>query len=87
MCDMCDIKFGQNRTDLGKCTHQCDEVQAYNSTQAFSTKTVFFGYKERQTTKEEGSKYEDKQERADVNNMFQNVFHKVLILYILTIYT
>ena len=28
----------QNRRDLGKCTHQCDETQGNNSVQAISTK-------------------------------------------------
>ena len=37
----------QNRTDLGKRTHQCDEKQGNNSTQALSTKMVFFGCKKR----------------------------------------
>ena len=32
----------QNRRDLGKCTHQCDETQGNNSVQALSTKNVFF---------------------------------------------
>ena len=29
----------QNRTDPGKCTHQCDETQGNNSTQALLTTT------------------------------------------------
>ena len=29
----------QNETDLGKCTHQCNETQGNNSTQALSTHT------------------------------------------------
>ena len=33
----------QNRRDLWKCTHQCDETQGNNSAQAISTKMVFFG--------------------------------------------
>ena len=35
------------RTDIGKCTHQCDETQGNNSTryERFRTKIVFFGYK------------------------------------------
>ena len=37
----------ENRTDLGKCTHQCDGKQGNNSTQALSTKIVFFGCKKR----------------------------------------
>ena len=37
-----DIKL---RTDLGKRTHQCDETQGNNSTQALSTKIVYFGCK------------------------------------------
>ena len=35
----------QNRTDLGKCTHQYDETQGNNDTWALSTKTLFFRYK------------------------------------------
>ena len=31
-----------NRTDLGKCTHQCHETRGNNSTRALSTKIVFF---------------------------------------------
>ena len=36
---------GQNRTHLGKCTHQYDETQGNNDTRALSTKFVFFGCK------------------------------------------
>ena len=35
----------QNRTDLGKCTHQCDETQENDSTRTLSTEIVFFGCK------------------------------------------
>ena len=31
------------RTDLGKCTHQCDKTQGNNSAQVPLMKTVFFG--------------------------------------------
>ena len=33
------------RTDLGKCTHQCDKTQGNNSAQSLSTTTVFSGCK------------------------------------------
>ena len=35
------------RTDLEKFTHQCDETQGNSSTQALSTKVVFFGCKKK----------------------------------------
>ena len=53
-----------DRTDLGKCTHQCDKTQGNNRTQVLLTKIVFFGCKI--DNKEEGSKEEDRQEGADV---------------------
>ena len=34
-----------DRTDVEKCTHQCDETQGINSTRALSAKIVFFGFK------------------------------------------
>ena len=35
----------QHRTDREKCTHQYDETQGNNNTQALSIKFVFFGCK------------------------------------------
>ena len=37
----------ENTTDAGKCTHQYDETQGNTSTQALSTKIVFFECKKR----------------------------------------
>ena len=47
-----------DKIDLRKCTIQCHETQANDSTQALSTKTVCFGCKkiDIQTTKEEEAK-------------------------------
>ena len=60
----------QNRTGLGKCTHQCDETQGSNSTQALSTKSVFFGCKkrDRRQKKKEAKNRTDKKEL-----MYKNV--------------
>ena len=72
-------RWVQNRTDLGKCTHQCDEKQGNNSTQALSTTTttkkILLRVQEgRRTTKEEGSKEEDRQEGPDVQNILRISF-------------
>ena len=55
---------------IGKCAHQCDKTQGNNSTQALSTKIVFFGCNkiDRQEIKE-GHKEEDREEGADVKNV------------------
>ena len=52
------------RTDLGKCTYQCDETQENNSTRELSTKNLFFGSKkiDRQRKKKEAQKRTDKKE-------------------------
>ena len=34
------IDKGKSRTDVGKCTHQCEETQGNNSAQALSTKKI-----------------------------------------------
>ena len=54
-----------NRTDLGKCTHQCDETQRNNSIQALSTKIVLSGCKkwDGQQKKKEAKKRTEKKER------------------------
>ena len=44
--------FILNRTDVRKCTHQCDETQENNSTRALSTKIVFFECQKRDKMKE-----------------------------------
>ena len=55
----------QNRTDLGKCTHQCDKTQGNGR----CAKSVCFGCKKIDSQqKEEGSKGEDRQ-GADVKKM------------------
>ena len=60
----------QNNTDVGKCTHQCDETQGNDSTRVLSTKHFL----DRQTTKEEGSKEEDRQEGADLTMALSRPF-------------
>ena len=52
------------RTDLAKCTHQCDETQENNSTRELSTKIVFLGSKkiDRQRKKKEAQKRTNKKE-------------------------
>ena len=52
-----------SRTGLGKCIHQWDETPGYNSTQALSTKMVFFGCKkrDRQQKKKKTKKRRDKE--------------------------
>ena len=62
-------------TDLGKCTHQHDEKQGNNNTQVLSTillRQVKEGW---QTTKEEGSEEEDRQEEAGVRNVENEYLH------------
>ena len=53
------------RTDLGKCTHQCNEAQGNNSTQTLSTEIVFFGCK-----KMDNKKKEEAKKRADKELMY-----------------
>ena len=52
------------RTDIGECTHQYDETQGSNTTQALSTKKFFFGCKkrDRQQKKMAAKKRTDKNE-------------------------
>ena len=68
----------ENRTDLGKCSHQYDEKQGKNNnTQVLFTNCLLRVQEDRQqkkkgvkkTTKEEGSNEEDRLERADVRNV------------------
>ena len=55
--------MGKCRTGVGKRTHQCDETQGNNGTQALSTKIVFFGCKKRdRQQKKEAKKRTDKKE-------------------------
>ena len=55
----------QHRTDLGKRTHQCNETQWKIVHNHFRQKKSSLGVR-RETTKEEGSKEEDRREAADV---------------------
>ena len=57
-----------NGTDLGKCTHQHDKKQENNTTQAFSIIRLLQVKEDWQTTKEEGSKEEDRQEGTGPRN-------------------
>ena len=57
------------RTDLGKCTHQCNEAQENYSTQTLSTKMIFFGCKKIDNKRRRKYKEEDRQEGADVRNV------------------
>ena len=59
----------QNRTHLGKCTHQYDEKQGNNNTQALLTNIVFFGCKKIDNKRRRKYKEEDRQEGADVRNV------------------
>ena len=56
-------------TDLGKCTHHHDEKQGNNNTQTLSTIRLLQVKEGWQTTKEEGSEEEDRQEEAGVRNV------------------
>ena len=76
----CRTDVGKCRTDVEKCTHQCDETQGNNSTQALLTKLFFFGCKKRDTTKEEGSKQEDRQEGADLKKLLEKSAHRCLCM-------
>ena len=60
------ILVGQNRTDPGKCTQQCDEAQGNKSTPALSTKSDFFGCKKRDR--------QEKKKEADFFNLKNNNF-------------
>ena len=51
-----------DRTDLRKWTHQCDETQGNNNTRALSTKIVFFGSKKIEKKRKEAKKRTDKKE-------------------------
>ena len=61
-----------DRTDLGKCIHLYDETQGNKETQALSTENFLRQVQENRQIiiKEEGSKEEDRQEEADVKNLF-----------------
>ena len=79
-------KKNLNKENVGKCTHQRDETQENNSTQALSTKIVFFGCKkrERQQKKKEAKKRTDKKEmmykkcKSNVKKLYIFV-HKLLV--------
>ena len=51
----------ENKTDLGKCTQQCDKTERSNSTQSLPAKNVFFGCKKINNKKEEAKKRIDKE--------------------------
>ena len=60
-----------DRTELGKCIHLYDKTQGNKETQALSTEDCLRQVQEKQIIiKEEGSKEEDRQEEADVKNLF-----------------
>ena len=64
----------QVRTDLGKCTHQWDETQENNSTQALLTKIVFFGCEKGDRQQKNMEAKKDRQEGADVNFFVKNEY-------------
>ena len=62
-------QYRQNGTNLGKRTHQQDEEHGNNNTQALSMICLLPVKEDWQTTKEEGSKEEDRQEGAGARNV------------------
>ena len=82
LCCNYNFRWRTSGTNLGMCTHQCDETQGNSSARALSTKIVFFGCKKIDNNNKKGIKEEDR-EGADVKNKMlrmNTLFVSVLVL-------